>query len=93
VRFNFNVNDLTENVRVQDQEFTPEQLAICFVFYAVDVLASTGEIDYKSPLTDGMRALIEDLIRRGLVPSKRQFHAACAASGRDGKVTERGLIG
>lgn len=69
--WSFKIDDLTENIKTQDQTFTPDELAILFVIY-----------DQNSELLTGrQKELLERLISEGSVPSRRQYETAKACRG------------
>ena len=71
MRWSFNLRDLEEPIKVQDQMFTPDELAILFVIYD-----ENGQL-----LTDRQKELLERLMVEGTVPSRRQYETAKACRG------------
>lgn len=74
MNWNFGQTDLKEEVRAQDQTFTPDEVAIFFVMYDHDR-------DRRKFLTEGQKILIERWIAEGMVPSRRQYELAKRMSG------------
>lgn len=71
MHWHFKLGDLTEDTKVQDQTFTPDELAILFVIYDTQ----------PGLMTTGQKELLERLIVEGTVPSRRQYETARACRG------------
>jgi len=69
--WSYRINDLTENVKIQDQTFSPDELAILLVIY-----------DAQPELISGkQKELLDRVISAGTVPSRRQYETAKACRG------------
>ena len=71
MHWEFNLKDLTEVVRIQDQTFTPDEIAIFYVIYN----------ENPEVLTTKQMELLERLMVEGTTPSRRQYEMAKMSRG------------
>lgn len=68
-RWGFRMSDLTENIKIEDQEFSPHDVAVMFLLYDLEQLPPPQMI------------IVERLIAEGTMPSRRQYQLAQASAG------------